>query len=102
MYFFKIHGYTKDKDERDSVTRFWTSVLFSLIIFPRVPNNSHIAPLQFLLGIVAKIFAFQTGSPVSVTHTYSRRKIRLIEGNAKCRHLKNLPVSGLWDRFLCV
>jgi hypothetical protein len=27
-----------------------------------------------------------------------RRKIRLIEGNAKCRHLKNLPVKGLCGR----
>jgi hypothetical protein len=27
----------------------------------------------------------------------NRRKIRLIEGNAKCRHLKNLSVKGLCD-----
>jgi hypothetical protein len=29
-----------------------------------------------------------------------RRKIRLIEGNAKCRHLKNWPVNGLCGRLL--
>jgi hypothetical protein len=27
-----------------------------------------------------------------------RRKIRLIEGNAKCRYLKNLPVKGICGR----
>jgi hypothetical protein len=31
-----------------------------------------------------------------------RRKIRLIEGNAKCRHLKKLTWKGLCGRFLCV
>jgi hypothetical protein len=30
----------------------------------------------------------------------ARRKIRLIEGNAKCRHIKNLPVKGLCVRCL--
>jgi hypothetical protein len=29
-----------------------------------------------------------------------RRKIRLIEVNAKCRHEKNLPVTGLRGRRL--
>ncbi len=32
----------------------------------------------------------------------NRRKIRLIEGNAKCRHLKNWPVQGLCGRRLSV
>ncbi len=31
-----------------------------------------------------------------------RRKIRLIENNAKCRHLKKLPVKGLCGRCLSV
>jgi hypothetical protein len=37
-------------------------------------------------------------------HIYStyRRKIRLIEGNAKCRHLKKLTVQGLCGRCLSV
>jgi hypothetical protein len=30
------------------------------------------------------------------------RKIRLIEDNAKCRHLKIWPVKGLWGRCLSV
>ncbi len=30
------------------------------------------------------------------------RKGRLIEGNAKCRHLKNWPVKGLYGRCLSV
>ncbi len=34
--------------------------------------------------------------------TYHRREIRLIEGNWKCRHLKNLPVKGLCGRCLSV
>ncbi len=33
---------------------------------------------------------------------YTRTKIRLIEGNAKCRHLKNLPVKWLWGRCYSV
>ncbi len=32
--------------------------------------------------------------------TYIRRKIILIESNAKCRHLKYLPVKGLCGRCL--
>ncbi len=32
----------------------------------------------------------------------NRRKIRLIKGNAKCRHLKNWPVKGLWGWCLSV
>jgi hypothetical protein len=32
--------------------------------------------------------------------TVSRRKIRLIEGNAKCRYKKNWPVKGLRGRCL--
>jgi hypothetical protein len=32
----------------------------------------------------------------------SHRKIRLIEGNAKCRHLKNIPAKGLCGRSLSV
>ena len=35
--------------------------------------------------------------PVHSTH---RRKIRFIEGNAKCHHLKKLPVNGLCGRCL--
>jgi hypothetical protein len=36
--------------------------------------------------------------------TYTcRRKIRLIEGSAICRHLKNLPVKGLCGRcYICL
>jgi hypothetical protein len=31
------------------------------------------------------------------------RKIRLIEGNAKCRHLKKVPCKGtLWQVFICM
>jgi hypothetical protein len=29
-----------------------------------------------------------------------RRKMRLLKGNAKCRHLKNWPVKGLCGRYL--
>ncbi len=32
----------------------------------------------------------------------NRRKVRLIEGNVNCRHLKNLPVKGLCGRCLYV
>jgi hypothetical protein len=32
----------------------------------------------------------------------NRRKIRLIEGDAKCLHLKNLPVNGLCGRCLSI
>ncbi len=35
-------------------------------------------------------------------HPLLRRKIKLIEVNAECRHLKNLPVKGLCGRFLSV
>jgi hypothetical protein len=34
--------------------------------------------------------------------SFTLRKIRLIEGNAKCRHLKNLIVKGLCGRCLSV
>jgi hypothetical protein len=40
----------------------------------------------------------RTGEPVR----YKRRKIRLIEGNAKCRHLKKCPLKGLCGRCLSV
>ncbi len=34
---------------------------------------------------------------------WGQRKIRLIEGNAKCRYLKNWPVKGLCGRcFICL
>ncbi len=36
------------------------------------------------------------------THTYTRRKIRLMVGNAKCRYLKLWPVKGLCGRCLFV
>jgi hypothetical protein len=33
----------------------------------------------------------------------TRRKIKLIEGNAKCRHLKKLTYKGsLWQVFICL
>jgi hypothetical protein len=35
-------------------------------------------------------------------NTLNRRKIRLIEGKAKCHHLKNLPITGLFGRCLSV
>jgi hypothetical protein len=32
-----------------------------------------------------------------------RRKIRLIEGNAKCRHLNKLTCKGTWRQvFICL
>jgi hypothetical protein len=30
-----------------------------------------------------------------------RRKIRLIEGNANCRHLKYVFCKGTWQVFIC-
>jgi len=33
------------------------------------------------------------------SESHIRRKIRFIEGNAKCRLLKNLPVKGLCGRY---
>ncbi len=38
---------------------------------------------------------------VQLLHTTIRRKIRLIEGNAKCRHLKKIYMLRLcrWFRF---
>ncbi len=35
-------------------------------------------------------------------YCFGRRKIRLIEGNARCRQLKNWPVKGLFDSCLSV
>jgi hypothetical protein len=40
----------------------------------------------------------QEGGHYTCTYTYFPRKIRLIECNAKCRYLKNLPVKGLCGR----
>jgi hypothetical protein len=44
---------------------------------------------------------FNAGNMHGVLGFY-RRKIRIIEGNAKCRHLKNWPVKGLCGRCLSV
>ncbi len=35
-------------------------------------------------------------------HGLGRRKVRLIECNAKCRYLKNLPAKGLYTLYTCV
>jgi hypothetical protein len=39
---------------------------------------------------------------VKLCISWSCRKIRLIEGNAKCRHLKSLLLKGLFGRCLSV
>ncbi len=36
----------------------------------------------------------QIGCAANIGDGYARRKIRLIEGNAKCRHLKKLTCKG--------
>jgi hypothetical protein len=41
-------------------------------------------------------------SVTDATYCTDRRNIRLIEGNAKCRHLKDWPVKGLCGRCLSV
>jgi hypothetical protein len=39
---------------------------------------------------------------LALTHAATRRKIRLIESNAKCRHLKKLTCKGtLLQVFIC-
>jgi hypothetical protein len=36
-------------------------------------------------------------------HAWARRKIRLLEGNAKCRHLEKLTYKGtLRQMFICL
>ncbi len=57
-----------------------------------------------LTGSTAQ-FTLLYGGPLRVNKTWTqystiRRKIRFIESNAKCRHLKNLPGKGLWGRCL--
>ncbi len=42
------------------------------------------------------------GNTTGTHNTLQRRKIRLIESNAKCRHVRNLPVKGLCGRCLSV
>ncbi len=38
-----------------------------------------------------------------MSYTWSHRKIRLKEGNAKCRHLKKLTCNGTWRQvFICL
>jgi hypothetical protein len=42
------------------------------------------------------------GNTTGTHNTLQRRKIRLIESNAKCRLVRNLPVKGLCGRCLSV
>jgi hypothetical protein len=44
----------------------------------------------------------QNKNPNFFLNVKRRRKIRLKEGNEKCRHLTNLPVKGLCGRCLSV
>jgi hypothetical protein len=46
-----------------------------------------------LLSLKEKKYDFQQFGSSKILQ--DRRKIRLIKGNAKCRHLKNLPEMGL-------
>jgi hypothetical protein len=48
--------------------------------------------MAVLLVIVCQLEVYRH---LDRSNGYDRRKIRLIESNAKCRHLKNFPVKGL-------
>ncbi len=45
--------------------------------------------------VIPESLSVRVNTKLVVSLAYNRRKIRLIEGNTKCRHLKNLPVKGL-------
>ncbi len=61
---------------------------------------------QLYLAVKAKTFCFQTCDIfllIAVKERVARRKIRLIESNAKCRYLKIELVKGLCGRcFICL
>jgi hypothetical protein len=72
--------------------------------YRRDSGASHIYQKRFLLTRGnAGTFRHIWGGGSSI-HGYSvlRGKIRFIEGNAKCRHLKKWPVKGLCGRCLSV
>ncbi len=75
---------------------------------PNSPPNillSSISPWKPFLWFVL-CFSMHSSATILVILPWScvqmHRMIRLIEGNAKCRHLKNWPIKGLCGRCLSV
>jgi hypothetical protein len=59
-----------------------------------------------VVGLIISYTSFSSTSPASegvVLEGQWRRKIRFIEGNAKCRHLKKLTCEGTLRKvFICL
>jgi hypothetical protein len=54
------------------------------------------------LGVSQYLIYNIPSSQYYITNTCPRRKIRLKEGNAKCRHLKKLTCEGTWRCLSCL
>ncbi len=70
---------------------------FSRFLIPRVLYKTTISPGQ---GIDMSEFQLSGIETPPINMCTKRRKVRLIEGNSKCRHLKNWPVDVQCGRCL--
>ncbi len=67
-------------------------------------SNIHASHSRHLLAPSATLnLCYIPPSPTPLTPGRQRRKVRLIEGNAKCRHLKKMTCRGtLRQVFICM
>jgi hypothetical protein len=72
------------------------------LLFPYLsPSFFYVDPTYPLIISLSALLYFLPPLPPSLQGS-NRRKIRLIEGNAKCRHQKKLPMKGRCGRCLSV